>query len=501
MENGKKNRLLKYSPEMKDLLNLYIDNFGNADIHVFRIPARINLLGTHIEHRGGYVNYLAIDKELLCVAGKRNDGQIKFCNLDRQYENGEFSINGEMPDGKVEWLDFIRKTKTAQGDWGNYIKASVLYLQNKFRGKQLSGMNLAFFGKIPVGSGLSSSSAVIVGTMLAFCAINGIAVKKDSLALMCGEAEWYVGTRGGSGDHAAMLFGGKNRVAHMRFFPFTNEFLPFPDNYSIICCNSLIEAKKSVDAKNIFNERIACYEIGLRLIKKNFPELANELSYLRDINPRKLGSEKTVYELLLSLPESISRKDIAKRLPDENLDFLFESHQAPRAGYRLRDVVLYGISECERSRICSKFLQNMDMRKFGKLMLISHDGDRIVSHLPDGKKAAWNFKTSDKYLLNLIENLDSACPETREKARLYNQPGAYRCSTEELDLIVDAVKKVKGVSGAKLTGAGLGGTVLILAEKSATDKVMDVLRKKYYAEKGLPESAFICNSVSGAGEL
>lgn len=501
MKASNKIGLAGQNRKMKGLLELYMDNFGDTDISVFRVPARINLLGTHIEHRGGHVNCLTIDKELLCVSGKRTDRKVSFCNIDRQYRQGEFTIDEELPQKGVEWLDFIRKANITHGEWGNYIKAAVLYLQNRFFEKSLSGMNLAFHGEIPVGSGLSSSSAVVVAAVSAFCRVNNLEIKKEVLSMMCGEAEWYVGTRGGCGDHAAMLFGRKNEIANMRFFPFNCEFFPFPEEYRIISCDSLIEAKKSANARSLFNERIAAYEIGLRLIKKKFPAMAEKLAYLRDISPANIGSEKLVYEILLSLPETMTRREVVEALPEENLDFLFESHSVPPEGYRLRDIILYGVSECERARICSEFLKSRDMAKFGELMFISHEGDRISFHLPGGKKRSRALNAGDSYMKELIKLRGSSIPGEREKASLYKQPGAYRCSTEELDFIVDAVRGLKGVEGAKLTGAGLGGTVLVLVRAEEAENVISVLNEKYYRPRGLPESAFICQSVNGVEEI
>ena len=134
-------------------------------------------------------------------------------------------------------------------------------------------------------------------------------------------------------------------------------------------------------------------------------------------------------------------------------------------------------------------------------MFISHNGDRIVEHLHDRRKVKRSFSVTATYLKQLIQNSDSDNPLIREKTRLYNQPGAYRCSTEELDFIVDTVKNLNGVKGAKLTGAGLGGTVLILVKNEEVENVIDVLEEKYYKPRGLKNSALVCASVNGAEEI
>ena len=52
------------------------------------------------------------------------------------------------------------------------------------------------------------------------------------------------------------------------------------------------------------------------------------------------------------------------------------------------------------------------------------------------------------------------------------QSGGYRCSTEELDELVDIARKAPGVAGACLTGAGLGGCILVLVRKENVEIIM-----------------------------
>lgn len=484
---------------IRNLIRLYTEKYKESPGFLVRVPSRFNLLGTHIEHRGGYVNYMALDKELWCAAGPGENGRVAACNVNStEYHDGGFFVERELPEREALWTEYIRRVAPTPGDWLNYIKAAVLYLQNKFPEKNLKGLNLCFHGEIPPGAGLSSSSAVVVAAMLAACKVNGISIAREKLAEMSGEAEWYVGTRGGSGDHAAMLLGRANRIAHLQFFPFRMEYLPLGENLKVVCANSLVEAKKSSRAKGLFNQRIACYEIGFRLIRKNFPEFRDRLKYLRDVNPANLGSQELIYQALKSLPETASREEIVRLLPEENLDVFFETHAGLNEDYRLRDVTAYGICECARGEQCAEFLKQGMFEEFGKLMSISHDGDRIISHGSNGHAVPWDYRVTDAYLARLLEQLADADPGTRTGAQVCYQPGAYRCSTPELDLIVDLARRVPGVLGAKLTGAGLGGCVVILAREEAADRVLENLNANYYRPKGLPDSAFICRSAGGA---
>ena len=80
----------KLSGKKKNLAEFYLKIFGDGEVNFLRVPARINLLGTHIEHRGGYVNYLTINKELYCISSKRDDTRIVAYNLDKKYPPVEF---------------------------------------------------------------------------------------------------------------------------------------------------------------------------------------------------------------------------------------------------------------------------------------------------------------------------------------------------------------------------------------------------------------------------
>ena len=68
-------------------------------------------------------------------------------------------------------------------------------------------MDAAVNGNIPMAAGLSSSSALVVASMEAITAVNGLHPAPAELVTWCGQAEWFVGSHGGSADHAAIRLG------------------------------------------------------------------------------------------------------------------------------------------------------------------------------------------------------------------------------------------------------------------------------------------------------
>ncbi|NIA20671.1 MAG: NTP transferase domain-containing protein [Anaerolineaceae bacterium] len=214
------------------VLRLFAKRYGpQREAIITRAPGRVNLMGRHVEHRGGYINPMAINREVLLVAGPREDDLVRLANVDRRaFPDHEFSISAELSAVPWEdWLSYINSRRVqrmvleAGGDWSNYVKAACLRLQGSFRNVQLTGMDAAVVGDIPMAAGLSSSSAIVVAAGEATIACNRLDVTASDFVDLCGEGEWYVGSRGGAGDHAAMKFGRRSQVSRIRFFPFDSS--------------------------------------------------------------------------------------------------------------------------------------------------------------------------------------------------------------------------------------------------------------------------------------
>ena len=487
-------------PVYHQAIHTFIKAYGDRKVIISRAPGRINLLGNHIEHRGGHVNYVAVNRETLLVASARNDDRVSLCNaLSDRFGAREFSINDLLPPAsRGRWLDYIQTVKITSRDWENYVRAAVLHLQDHFADVPIKGMDIAVAGDIPIAAGLSSSSSLVVSTLEAALHFNNLEIPHMQKAEFCGHAEWYAGTRGGAGDHAAMLYARRQAVVHLQFFPLRIKEVPLPAGYRVIACNSLVEHAPP----GIFNERIATYEIGLMLVKKHFPQYADKLVHLRDLNAERLGiSLSDIYRILKTLPERMSREAIRRALPgqDKRLNTLFAPHSEPAAGYRVRQVVLFGLSECARGAQCRALLEVGDMAGFGKLKTLSHDGDRQFRFLPDGSVQTVENRTSDADLDRLIADLESGDANRIQTAQIHQQPGGYDCSCEPLDQLVDLSNRVPGVIGAGLTGGGLGGCVLVFVRNDAVADLISALNTHFYTPKNHKEGMLICASVGGSG--
>jgi N-acetylgalactosamine kinase len=349
-----------------------------------------------------------------------------------------------------------------------------------------------------MAAGLSSSSALVVAMADALVLVNDLGVSPHDLVDVCGEGEWFVGTRGGSADHAAVKLSQFGQVAHVSFFPFAIKgYVPFPKDYSLIICNSRIHARKAEGARDTFNERVASYEFAVHLVRKRFPKYAPLIAHLRDISPEGLGvAPVDIYRLLLKVPERITPGELVAELGEDLCAKYFATHRAPEA-YYLRGRLLYGIAECARSGHCHTLLRDVHMDQLGVEMNISHDGDRVVSSAGQ----PFTLDVSDVALRGHIENLHSADPRHFLDSQLYTQAGVYACSTPEIDRMVDIALATPGVLGAQLSGAGLGGCMMVLARNAAADLVIQRMTEMYYEPHGLEPAAISFTPIAGSGPL
>ena len=491
------------------VLKLFAETHGkDRKIVLIRAPGRINLLGRHVDHRGGYVNTMAINREVVLAASPRQDDVVTLRNVHpKEFPAREFSI-GELLGASdwMDWMDYINSTTVEQvreayrGDWSNYAKAAVLRLQHACPDHRLSGMDCVVTGDIPMGAGLSSSSAVVVGLAEAALTLNGLDVKQQEFVDMCGEGEWFVGSRGGSADHAAIRSGIRGRVVRVGFFPFRIEqTMPFPKDQSLVIVNSHIRASKSAGARDTFNHRVSTFNIA-ELYLREHCGILKSIEHLRDINPVSLGVDQVeIYRALKRIPVQITRRGVLRAFPQhrERLETIFATHKQMGA-YRLRDVAMYGISECLRSDMYAELLESNQLEQIGRLMQISHDGDRIVSYR-DGWAEKFAPSYSDAKLDKLIKNCSSNKPELISASQLWAQCGRYACSTPEIDYIVDLACAQQGVIGAQLAGAGLGGCAMILANNDHVEALLTALRNNYYKPRNLKPDLYVCKPVTGSG--
>jgi len=485
-------------------LDAFVRRYGSErKVVVIRAPGRINLLGRHIDHQGGSINVLAVNREIIMVASPRGDDVVTLSNTDPSlFADNTFRISDMV--AQLDWDDWLRAVdgprvrrilESARGEWHNYVKAAILRLQERFRHRRLQGMDVMVAGDIPIGAGLSSSSALVVATAEAVSIFNSLAVTARRLVSLCGEGEWFVGTRGGVADHAAIKLSRRGYVTRVGFFPFQIEQAsPFFKDHALVVCNSGIYAGKSGKARHVFNEKVTAYHIGRIFFRMLRSDLAPNIEHLRDITIENLGiSRREFFELLSRLPSTMTRKEVrsvfkqAAESERDAIERLFVSHDDPAEGYTVRDVVLFGLCEMARAKLCLGVLRAGDAAALGRFMDISHNGDRVSR---DNGRGKW-LRSSQGLSADAVAGIG------RRRGRqgdLAFYPGSYGCSLPEIDRIADTVRGMPGVEGAQMAGAGLGGCVMALVRKEHSASVIERL-----SSEGIRAEVF--RSIAGAACL
>jgi galactokinase len=137
-----------------------------------------------------------------------------------------------------------------------------------------------------------------------------------------------------------------------------------------------------------------------------------------------------------------------------------------------------------------------DMKTFGELICISHEGDRVTK-LAGGKHVPTDNSYPDARLDALINDLKSGVPQRMSQASLWRQSGGYNVSLPEVDMLVDFALATPGVVGAGLVGAGMGGCIVAVVEDQYACRLIENMAEQYYRPHNLPVAAEIITPVGG----
>src|SRR4051812_37558145 len=114
--------------------------------HELFVPGRIEVLGKHTDYAGGRSLLCATQQGIRFQFSPRNDNLLHIRAADG--EEATFAIDTGL--------------KSHQGHWSNYAITVARRVARNFPGK-IIGADVRIGGDFPPASGLSSSSAVIIG--------------------------------------------------------------------------------------------------------------------------------------------------------------------------------------------------------------------------------------------------------------------------------------------------------------------------------------------------
>jgi len=163
----------------------------------------------------------------------------------------------------------------------------------------------------------------------------------------------------------------------------------------------------------------------------------------------------------------------------------------------------------ERRSQCEQALAylNKDKKTYRNLGKIDYQKfHEIKQMIPDPvlQRRAQHVISEDKRVLSATEALNSNDLETF--GSLMNEShdslrDDYEVTGTELDTLVEEARKIDGVLGSRMTGAGFGGCTVSLVRSDATDDFIARVGKNYMALTGLKPEFYVTNIRDGAKKL
>jgi len=153
-------------------------------------PLRVCPLGAHVDHQGGVVTGLTIDRFVMVAASPIPEPRFEVSSLDF---TGTAAVDLRHPD------------PGRKGNWADYFRAAVSVVTPS--GPLESGLKAVVAGDLP-GSGLSSSAAVLICYLMAVAHVNGISLPREATSALVQKAEnEFMGVASGRLDQSIILFG------------------------------------------------------------------------------------------------------------------------------------------------------------------------------------------------------------------------------------------------------------------------------------------------------
>jgi len=309
---------------------------GAAPTHFSRAPGRVNLIGEHTDYNGLPVLPMALRQEIKVLFTPRSDSVIRVANRDREFGIREFPISDNIQ-------------PEPSGDWANYLKAPCEALAQRFvpLSGPLRGFDALVSSTLPVASGLSSSSALVIAVGQAVLETNDLELPTLDFAEAMARAERYTGTQGGGMDQAISAGAVEGHASRIEFDPLRMFQTIIPPDWCFIVAHTLVRAEKSGPAQKAYNSRTQECRDALNIIRET------------------LGTDSFQ-------AETLSYSQLLDRICIQELVELGESHLEGNLKKRFRHVVTEGARVYDAEHA----LRRVDHLTFGLLMNGSHESLR-----------------------------------------------------------------------------------------------------------------------------
>lgn len=423
--------------------------YGDGAVRLLRAPARINVLGEHVD----YVSYLPTaslifgsgEHDMLMAFRASDTDIVRGASTSDAFQPFAFSLAAaETIQGQEEtWTDWLYSQAIPVPHWGNYVRGAAFFARHQY-GNQISrGFDFVVDSTIPAKGGASSSSALTVLAGAALRLVNEAGCERHSLAQQSAQAEWFVGTRGGAMDHTAICLSQAGCAVHLSYADNEIESIPLlSDDYRWITFFTH-EADKGREIMLEYNERAAVARLLIPAFLTNAP-----------------ATDQKVSDAIHNLPTSTTLAEFARNHPQAFADCqrAFPALVQERGDHpvKIRDRALHHLGEVQRVAEAIAVLRQTD--------------------------------ESELTAQRLGALLNAAHASLRDR---------YEISTPQVEELINIIAAEPHVYGARLMGGGFGGNVLALTKAEYVTDLVERVQRDFYTPQqrhGVNEGAVMIST-------
>jgi galactokinase len=304
---------------MKYGLSQKFNDLYNKDAqYAFFSPGRVNLIGEHIDYNGGLVMPCAVTFGTYMLLTPNNDNVFRFRSLNFD-EHPEIAIQDNYQKDGDGWYNF------PLGVIDHFTKD----------GHKIPGLDVLYFGDIPIGAGLSSSASIEVVTAFALNEIYKAGYSKLELVKLAKSVENnFMGLNCGIMDQFAVAFGEQDKAIVLNCDTLEYDIVNSNLGNHVLAIINTNKSRKLVESK--YNERVEECQTALKALNTEL-----NINYLCDIDTATFNQYKHL------ITDEVVRKR-AEHVVEEN----------------------------DRVKLAANTLAANNLAGFGKLMYASHDSLR-----------------------------------------------------------------------------------------------------------------------------
>ena len=247
------------------------DIFNEDYLFTNKAHARVNLIGEHTDYTGGYV--------LPSLLNFKTTIQIS------KNQNKQYQVYSEHFTEQKNFTDFLKSTNN---EWIDYVKGCLFVFYDENKHIPNTHLNMFISSTIPMGRGISSSSALCVAILKTLNDFFNTQYSEKHIAILAQKVERdYIGVSGGIMDQMVSSIGIHRKAFFLDCLSLKFELIDIPEEWGFYLVDSAVQR----------NLRDSAYNERYNQLKKAEEFLGVE--YLGSIKPKQFDENKINDKLIL----------------------------------------------------------------------------------------------------------------------------------------------------------------------------------------------------------